>query len=96
MEYDHFWHGWQHSKLGDVYGTDMKIINDQENGWGMRASGKFVKEMGKHDILFGPYMKYWNIDDSETVNFINDGIESEAMEPANTSLEIGGMFGVTF
>jgi len=95
-EYDLFWKGWQESELGDIIGTGSAIVNDQNDGWGLRASGKFIKEMGRRALVFGPYLKYWDIEDSEWVNVIIDDEEAAFLEPANTSLEIGGMFGVVF
>jgi len=95
-EYDFFWHGWQHSDLGVPLGSDFTIINDQEDGWGLRASGKIIKETGRYDVVFGPYFKYWNIEDSNEASRSYDGGKITVIEPANTSVEIGGMFGVIF
>jgi hypothetical protein len=96
MEYDHLWHGWQHSEIGAAYGSDFTAINDQTEGWGVQASGKFIKKIGKYDIILGPYFRYWNIEDSDTVYATIDTVEIWLMEPANTSVEIGGMFGISF
>ena len=95
-EYDYFWHGWQHSELGAPFGSDLTVINDQEDGWGLRAHGKIIKESGRYDIIFGPYFKYWNISDSREVSIFFEGEEGTVIEPANNSIEIGGMFGVVF
>lgn len=96
LEYNHFWHGWQHSDLGIFFENDYTAVNDQADGWGMSGSAKFVRQMGMRDIVFGPYFKYWNIKDSNTVfhNYMDE--EYGFMEPANTSIEIGGRFGVRF
>jgi hypothetical protein len=95
-EYDLFWKGWQESDIGELFGSSPTVTNDQEKGWGLRASGKFVKETGSVDLAFGPYMKYWNIDDSKPTSLIVDDEELIFIEPANTSIEVGGMFGVVF
>ena len=96
IEYDLFWKGRQESDLGVLFGGSPTIINDQEGGWGLRGSGKFVKEMGRVDLAFGPYFKYWNIEDSEWAYLSHEGEELAFMEPANTSVEIGAMFGMVF
>ncbi len=96
LEYDLFWKGCQESDLGIFYGGSSPIVNDQNDGWGIRASGKFVKETGRADIVFGPYLKYWNIEDSDPAYLFYEEEELVFIEPANTSIEIGGMFGVVF
>jgi len=96
MEYDLFWHGWQHSELGVVFGSNVHSVNDQDNGWGLRGSGKFTRKMGTFDIVAGPHFTYWNIEDSNRVNISVDGKNYSILEPGNTSKEIGGMFGVVF
>lgn len=95
-EYDLFWKGCQESDLSIFFDGSPPIINDQDDGWGMRASGKFIKEMGRSDFVFGPYFKYWNIEDSDLAYISFEGEELAFMEPANTSIEIGGMFGIMF
>ena len=95
--YDLFWKGWQESDLGIVFGGNPpSIINDQEDGWGMRASGKFIKEMDRFGFVFGPNFKYWNIEDSKLAYLEVEGEVIAFIEPANTSIEIGGMFGFIF
>ncbi|MEJ2108331.1 MAG: hypothetical protein P8Z37_00160 [Acidobacteriota bacterium] len=96
VEYDLFWRGWQHSDLGIIVDNEYTAVNEQNDGWGLRWSGKFVKKAGKYNIVFGPYFKYWNIEDSDTIYASFEGIDYSFMEPANTSTEVGGMFGVVF
>ena len=96
MEYDLFWKGWQESDLGVLFGGSPAIVNDQNDGWGLRVSGKFVREIGRYNFVLGPYLKYWNIKDSELASLIYEEEEMMFLEPANTSIEIGGMFGFVF
>ncbi|MBN2318423.1 MAG: autotransporter outer membrane beta-barrel domain-containing protein [Acidobacteria bacterium] len=95
-EYALFWKGCQESDLGILFGGSPAIINDQDDGWGIRASGKFIKEMGRPDFVFGPYIKYWNIEDSDWAYLYYEEEELAFIEPANNSIEIGGMFGIAF
>jgi hypothetical protein len=87
IEADFFLYGKQKSHLDEV------VINDQESGYGARAS-IFVEHDFKHVAVFiEPYIRYWNIDDSEIT------VDSNFMawiEPENNTIEAGLMLGVRF
>ncbi len=91
-EYDLFWWGKQKSHLGYVPGY-YDIENDQEKGYGCRGSIRLQKKSEKIDFLIEPFIKYWNIKESQiTVDPAGTGW----VEPKNNSTEVGVMLGVKF
>ena len=63
-EFDYFVHGWQESYLRDV-GYDNNLGNDQSAGYGLRGSIMFAPPVDFHNFSFGPYVRYWNIHNSD-------------------------------
>lgn len=94
FEYDFFVRGWQDSYLTDVPRTPPyeDIQNEQEDGYGARASVKFVKETTGVNYIVEPFIRYWNIDDSEVV--VSQG--TGWIEPKNETVEAGVKLGVQF
>jgi hypothetical protein len=86
-EYDLFWHGWQYSGSGDYVAK-----NDQKNGWGARGSIGVIKSLGRMDFAIEPYLRFWNIKNSDTTYVLSWAIH----EPANRSLEWGTRLGMRF
>ena len=78
MEVDFLLHGQQNSNGIPVLGD---IENKQDSGYGLRASVKFQKHGEKSDFIIEPFVRYWNIDDSDIVNGV--------IEPANETTEFG-------
>ena len=84
-EFDVFIVGNQRSHLSDVSRAYPDVDNRQESGYGYRASVK-LQHKGKNGIIaFEPFIRYWDIDDSEL------SYESFATvyEPANETTEFG-------
>jgi len=92
-EYDLFWRGWQYSEMGDYDPGRNTIVNKQEAGWGARASASIAKDLGPMDFTFGPYFRYWDVDNS-AINYYADG--TYVLEPCNRSKEWGGKVGIRF
>ena len=85
-EYDVFWGGEQESHLGAFY-PDLGVAeNEQNSGYGLRASVKIGNKKNLPFII-EPFIRYWNIDDSDSVNVPAIGIPF--MEPSNETTEIG-------
>ncbi len=61
-----------------------EITNDQESGYGLRASVKFQKHAQNTDFIIEPFIRYWDIEDSD--------VSRGWMEPANETLEYGIRF----
>ena len=85
-EYDVFWGGEQESQLGDAYFGAGVVKNEQDSGYGLRASVKIGNKKNLPFII-EPFFRYWNIDDSDSVNVPALGIPF--MEPSNETMEIG-------
>lgn len=97
VEYDIFWQGKQISHLGDADPWLSDVENDQKSGWGCRASLKVRKNTEKVDFLAEPFIRYWDIDKSDTNYIVYPGLGiASVWEPANTSTEVGIKLAVRF
>jgi hypothetical protein len=76
IEYDYFLWGLQRSHLGVI------VENQQNSGYGYRAAIKLQKKSKDVNFVIEPFLRYWDIDDSE----IEYG---SLMEPANETMEYG-------
>ena len=79
VEFDVFLWGLQKSRLSDAGGAD--VDNRQNNGYGARASAKLQKQGDKVDLIIEPFIRYWDIGQSE--------IEMGVLEPKNYTVEAG-------
>jgi len=87
IEYDYFWFGKQVSDLS----------NEQKDGYGYRASLKFRRSTDRVDMSIEPFIRYWNIAQSDTQIITYYGYPyALGYEPANNSTEIGCKFIVRF
>ncbi|HDZ76536.1 MAG TPA: hypothetical protein ENH41_00420 [Candidatus Omnitrophica bacterium] len=97
VEYDIFWKGKQKSHLSDANLGFADLENDQNDGYGIRGSVKFLKKRENTDLLIEPFIKYWDIDKSEEVNVTYSGIIiGRGYEPKNNSTEIGIKVAIRF
>lgn len=107
LEYDVFLFGRNVSDLTSVnahttaaFGANPKF--DQRKGYGVRASGKFLFNLGGNvDFFVEPFGRVWRIDDSEvvTVPYTPAGGPTqnlEFLEPKNFTYEVGSKFGIQF
>jgi len=96
-EYDLFWLGVQKSHLEDVGFGLSTLTNDQKSGWGARGSIKIKKESGKINFVIEPFIRYWDIKNSETTNITYYGFPvGVGYEPANTSTDVGVKLAIQF
>lgn len=91
-EYDYFWYGMQKSDLNYITG-DGDIENDQDDGYGLRFSVRFTKQLENIGLYCEPFYRYWDIDDSD-VTYDNSG--TGWIEPKNETTEFGIKIGVIF
>lgn len=87
-EYDIFWSGEQRSHVAAFY-PDLGVAeNEQNSGYGLRAS---VKIDHKESLPFTiePFIRYWNIDKSDEIPFMDGNIAKIFFEPKNETTEIG-------
>jgi hypothetical protein len=83
LEYDVFLWGQQRSHLSDVHAVTPgpDIENDQDTGFGYRASVRLQREYSEGVLVIEPFFRFWDIEDSD----INGGW----FEPANETREYG-------
>jgi hypothetical protein len=93
VEGDVFLSGKQRSHLGDVVPGFETVENDQETGYGLRASVFIEHEFKRAGVFVEPYIRYWDIDDSE-IAIASDF--SAWIEPENQTLEAGLKLGAWF
>jgi hypothetical protein len=86
-EYDLFLSGDQVSDLS-TFGAG-KITNSQTSGWGVRASIAYSGLWRRFGWTVEPFVRYWNIEDSESVYLIDGLYIIEFIEPKNTTTELG-------
>ena len=87
-EYDIFWQGIQKSHFDWAGFPELVLESEQHQGYGLRGSVKVQKKGQKMDLIVEPYIRYWNIKQSE-VSLIG-------YEPKNNSTEIGLKLAVKF
>jgi len=119
IEYDYLVEGKQKSHLddlgqsvrssesGDLYVLDP-LINKQKEGFGLRGSFKLVKKSAKFDIEVEPFVRYWNLEDSDTKQLSSDGggviwyyddaheYPVLGYEPKNNTTEFGLKVGINY
>ncbi len=84
LEYDDLIKGWVNSRLQNDGG--FNISNRQYSGYGVRSEMMFDKNMGKYTLELGPFVRFWDVQDSNTYVAPD---ASEWDEPHNTRLQIG-------
>lgn len=97
LEYDWFIQGKQRSHLGDAVTGLNTVENDQEKGYGLRASARITKYNPSVDFFVEPFIRYWDIDDSNVSAITFSGlIVGSGVEPANESYEAGLRLGLHY
>lgn len=97
VEYDFFVDGKQKSHLGDAVAGLNTVENDQKKGMGVRGSIKIKCESESFDFFVEPYVRYWDVDDSEISPITFSGVlVGFGLEPENNSLEAGARIGISF
>ncbi len=97
VEYDIFWTGEQKSHLSDAVPSFGDIDNDQDGGYGARASIRIVKETPSYDFVIEPFVRWWDIDESERSNLTFAGvIVGYGLEPRNETVEAGVKLALLF
>lgn len=87
--YRFFLGGTQTSYISDVSPTCTDLKNDQNDGYGFEASLGFRTALNGSNLTFGPFFRYWDIDDSDIGYFACGGTLFAGIEPKNTTTEIG-------
>jgi hypothetical protein len=94
FEYDLFYAGRQYSHDA-LYG---KLRNKQTSGYGLRASLKLAMETRVFSFVAEPFIRYWNIRESEftALEDNGDGTFLGVVEPDNNTVEAGARLGLRF
>jgi len=82
IEFDYLAWGMQRTHLSDIDPFYPDVDNNQNSGYGYRASLRFEHKSKKAVFAIEPFYRYWDIDDSE----IEYGV---LVEPDNSTKEIG-------
>ena len=97
VEYDLFLSGTQESHLEDVSSSLSTLENDQEEGYGVRGSIQLVRQADTWNFLVEPFIRYWNVDESNIAVITCGGTPCAAgYEPNNESTEYGVKVGTQF
>ena len=97
VEYDRFLWGTQNTYLSNVDPGFNDVENKQTSGYGFRGSISVAKKYEKIGFVIEPYIRYWNINDSEIEPLTYYGTPVlYAIEPSNNSTEIGCKLAITF
>ncbi|HBO97911.1 MAG TPA: hypothetical protein DD648_07885, partial [Candidatus Omnitrophica bacterium] len=97
VEYDLFLSGTQESHLEDVSSSLSTLENDQEEGYGVRGSIQLVRQADTWNFLVEPFIRYWNVDESNIAVITCGGTPCAAgYEPNNESTEYGVKVGTRF
>ncbi|HEX9462033.1 MAG TPA: hypothetical protein VGB82_05485 [Alphaproteobacteria bacterium] len=96
-EYDYFIRGYQDSYLSQAIAGLQDVRNTQTSGYGVRGSLTLQTNFGPTPVEFGPFVRYWKIQQSDTQPVIFRGVTvAGGFEPANHTTEIGFGFKVWF
>jgi hypothetical protein len=97
VEYDLFLDGTQESHLEDVSSSLSTLENDQNSGYGVRGSIQFARQADTWNFLVEPFIRYWNVDESNIAVINCGGTPCAAgYEPNNESTEYGVKVGTRF
>ena len=96
-EYDYFLSGTQYSYLSDFNPGLSDMTNRQSNGFGWRASVRFLWRDALRTVAVEPFVRYWRIGQSEqSLVTLNGSPYAVGWEPVNNSTELGVQVAVTF
>ncbi len=97
VEYDLFLDGTQKSHLEDVSSSLNTLENDQGSGYGVRGSVQLGYQASTWNLLVEPFIRYWNVDESNIAIVTCGGTPCAAgYEPNNASTEYGVKVGTQF
>lgn len=100
-EFDWLIHGNQNSHLDDSWNKDS-VSNNQDHGYGVRASVKAELDVGPIGVFVEPFWRYWKIQNSAKAwyDIYDEGGEivgtGYIVEPFNITREYGIRAGITF
>lgn len=97
VEYDYFIQGSQDSYISQAVPGLADVHNTQHSGYGLRGSLTARTNVGGTPVEFGPFVRYWNIKQSDIQPVTFRGVTiGGGFEPANHTTEVGLGFKVWF
>ncbi len=87
VEYDLFISGDHVTDLSSIGGP--RLSKAQNSGYGVRASLGWIGQSERFEWIVEPFVRYWDIKDSEVVRVTDGRQRFEFFEPANQTWEIG-------
>ena len=97
VEYDVFIDGNQTSHLEDGNVGYDTSTNDQNDGYGLRGSVRVMKQTDAIDFFVEPFVRYWDIEDSEvSLTTVNGAVVGAGLEPTNNTTEYGLKIGICY
>lgn len=84
-EYDQLIEGWQETNLSDISPDYSNATSRQHGGFGLRGSVMYERPTWS----IGPFVNYWNINQSDTSSYIYRGQTGRIVEPHNQTIEYG-------
>jgi hypothetical protein len=97
LEYDYFWGGVQQSNLKDADSGLNNVRNDQNSGYGLRASLAVKRQTDWGYFTIEPFIRYWKIESSAEQLITQAGLPvAVGWEPNNNTTEIGLRFVIEF
>lgn len=96
FEFDWLLYGKQISHLEDVGPAYGQLKNEQTDGYGARGSFRVIRRGETFDFLVEPFVRWWDIEDSDTSIGCGTVFCVYGYEPKNESLEAGAKMGVIF
>ena len=95
-EFDYLWYGKQYSDLNDANPLFPDLSNEQDQGYGIRGAVRIEKKLTASSVFFEPFIRYWNISQSDDTFFSAGGTLYWGYEPKNNTTEIGAAVGLKF
>lgn len=88
-QYNHLVDGEARSDLSQVDPALPDLRLALNGGSGIEASAMLALPLGRDEIAFGPFLRRWSIDRSESRVLVAEGEEGELFEPRNRTTETG-------
>ena len=84
------------SKFSDIDPEFPDLKMEIPGGHGLEASAMIGIPVGRTQLRVGPFMRHWNIQQSESLTFEEDGEMIELFEPKNRTTELGVRLSLAF
>lgn len=94
-EFDFLFYGRVNSRFKNFDPGAVNLNNTQKDGYGLRGEFMMGQKYEDFSWQFGPFVRYWGIDDSD-VDTVGGTQAGSYIEPENTRTQVGAAFRVQF